>query len=210
MALFTVYIPLDEIVLSVFASVVKYPRCINGNNPSFRITPATMRIPYKKLFGFVSVAGILGVNSDWLKSRPSSSSYVGTINQGEYICIPVNSDTISKGFVKVKLSVNDSIMYGFKKSSYEVNIISGRQYDQIAQAGVYDAFTPQGNNAKLESVYMQYDGNAILRTVYLKFNVGCYVNIVVENASGGLSITKTAEGTAFPISSGWNKALVVG
>ena len=153
---------------------------------------------------------MLGVNSDWLISRPSSSFYMGTINQGEYICIPVNSDIISKGFVKVKLSVNDGIMYGYKKSSYEVNIISGRQYDQAAQAGVYDAFAPQGNNAKLESVYMEYDNDFILRTVYLKFNVSCYVNAVVENATGGLSITKTAGGFAFPISSGWNKALVAG
>ena len=155
---------------------------------------------------FIVVGGLLGTSK--LDGLPGVSRWSGWIEEGQYINIPSNSDVISPGFIKISLSANDDVGFGFRKSSYDMLVIPGRQYNQSSQAGICNSFRPQGNVVYLDSIIYGYDENSILRNLYLKFNARAYVNVAVYNTTGGgISIKSSASGSTKNIEVGYNIAI---
>ena len=142
-----------------------------------------------------------------LNSIPDVYSYRGYIESSNYLKIPVNSDVINKGFVIVNMSVNDDTGFGYKKSQYQLTIISGRQYGQTEQAGMGCCYRPQGNTAYVSGIYYEYDSNYILRNLYISFSGRVFIESEVRNASSAISVVSTATGTLKTIGTGWNIAL---
>jgi hypothetical protein len=165
------------------------------------------------------VAGLIGnatneneglmSNSDKIKLNniPNVYSYRGYIESSNYLKIPVNSDVINKGFVVINMSVNNDTGFGFKKSQYQLTLISGRQYGQTEQAGIGCCYRPQGNTAYVQGIYYEYDSNSILRNLYISFSGRVFTELEVRNASSDISIVAEATGTLKTIGTGWNIAL---
>ena len=167
----------------------------------------------------MSVAGAIGaattdkeglmsaIDKSKLTSLSSVYSYRGYIESGNYLKIPINSDVINKGFVIINMSVNNDTGYGFRKSQYQLTIISGRQYDQSSQAGIGCCYRPQGNTAYISGIYYEYDSSYILRNIYIAFSGRVYIDSEIRNASSNISIATDAIGTLKSIETGWNIAL---
>lgn len=139
-----------------------------------------------------------------LMGIPYVASYNGMIDSEKYIAIPVNSDIIGAGFVRIGLCINESTYYGFKKASYDILVISGRQYGYNAQQGICNSVRPNGNSVYLKNIIYSFDENSILRIIYLQFNTKGYVSIYAENCTGNITIESSAKGTAKAVETGFN------
>lgn len=142
-----------------------------------------------------------------LGAIPIVSSYTGNVGSGEFVAIPVNSDVIGAGFVRIGLCVNHGIGYGFNKASYDMIIMSGRQYDFNVQQGICNGVVPNGNTVSLKSIIYNSDNNDILRNIYLKFTGNAYISVFAENCTGNISIVSSATGFEKTITKGFGVSI---